>query len=94
MKIDFTGNFKGLNGNDLKNENDNLIEISSFVANRIASMKTKEPIRTIELCRSILNKKKVELNKSDIDYLKEYVMKLEVSDIITAQILEILNAEK
>ena len=90
-KIDFTGNFKGLDGKNVKGADGNPIEISSFLANNIVSQKSGDPMRTMTLAKKIYEEKSVSLEKHDIDYLTEIVKKMQFGDILIAELLTRLN---
>lgn len=90
-KVDFTGNFIGIDNEPAVDERDEKIEISGFFSRKLSQQKTDDPIRTINLAKKIFEKKNVTLEDHDITYLKDIIKKMPLVDILTAELLTRLD---
>jgi hypothetical protein len=93
-KVDFTGNFIGIDGEAVIDENGKKIEISSYISKRLSQVKTDDPIRTINLCKKIFKEKNVSLEDHDIKYIKDNIKLLPIMDVLSAELLNRLESAK
>lgn len=109
-RVDFTGNFKGLNGKELeiifyeKQEDGNVVKIErkidpiyEYLGNALDSLNSKtleDKLRNSEFAKQIFTKKYIDLNKADEKFLIDKLIELNLQDRLFCQIHERIEKGK
>jgi hypothetical protein len=94
-KVDFTGNFMSIDGEPAIDEDNNKIEISSYISRVLSKSKSAEPIRTMNIAKKIFDERAPLMEEHDIKYIRGVIDNLNIIDLFRAECLRRLDdAEK
>lgn len=90
--LDFNQNLKGLDGNDVKDENGTALTLGRLLAGQLAGANKGDALKFFGWAQKVFNGESLDLDKSDESTLKEFIKNNEILTVLAkAQLLGVFK---
>jgi hypothetical protein len=90
--LDFNANLKGLDGQEIKDEKNEVITLGKMLANQLAFTGKGDALKLFSMAQKMYNGEVLDLDKSDEGVLKEFIKNNEQLTVLAkAQLLTVFK---
>jgi len=89
MILNFNFAFTDLNGNNISDQEGNIILANKLLANLLAQLSKGNSIKLIDIALKLNDGKELDLDKSDADMLKDLIEQTDLQNILKYRLLNV-----
>ncbi len=95
MKVDFNKFYMGVDGEALKDPKDEKINMGKNLSNHLCGATAGiEPAKAMDWARQLYKGEPIEIDKTDLKKLTEFIKTLQIGNLVLDQLLSICDIEE